>query len=495
MSRYRKFTTICGAAVFALGLAACGGGSSGPNADQQAALEQGERDAATVTALRNQIEELAESLGVDAADVGDEIAALQNEVNRLQGIVTARMNAEEEADRKAMSAKAKALRKAIMDTAGSTVTVVSGRINIAVNDASGAALTGEDIPSGLTSLAKQSASPAALGKWMGENYMKDTGTGATKITASARTYSNPSDAKPILFASEAGEAAHGLTRATTTTPRGDYAVTAASASRIGGFPSTGTSSYDEDDTVTGTFMGAPGTYKCIASAGCSVLAAGTAGFTVTDGDWTFTPSGGAMVQQKDAAYLQFGWWVRQDKDGATHADAFYRTMGVTALTSGVINSAALVGKATYDGSAAGKFAISDPLRPANDDAGHFTADVELMADFKTADSTLSGTIDNFRLNDGSTDPGWSVELQKAMVDTTNGNTFTTAATPDDDQTVWSIDGRKGATSGAWEGQMYDEAIGAADDDSNVPTTVVGRFSSNIGTTHEMVGAFGATKRP
>ena len=113
-----------------------------------------------------------------------------------------------------------------------------------------------------------------------------------------------------------------------------------------------------------------------------------------------------------------------------------------------------------------------------------------MADFKATASTLSGTIDNFRLNDGSDDPGWSVELQKAMFDN-DGDKFMTNATPDGDQTVWSIGGNKGAASGKWEAQMYDEDT---KDGSNVPTSVVGSFMSTIGTTHEMVGAFGATKK-
>ena len=202
-----------------------------------------------------------------------------------------------------------------------------------------------------------------------------------------------------------------------------------------------------------------------------------------------------MVQMRDASYLQFGWWIRKDKDGPTHAGVIYGSGGTTALTattSTTIDSTALVGPAKYVGKAAGKFAISDALRPAYDNAGHFTADAELNADFKPTGSTLDGIIDNFRLNDGSDDPGWSVELQKAPFNAT-GSTFGTATTSTGDRTVWTIDGNKGASSGSWEAQMFDEAVGPANDDSNVPTSVVGSFSSNHQRTHEMVGAFGATK--
>ena len=308
----------------------------------------------------------------------------------------------------------------------------------------------------------------------------------------------------MFLDTEAGEAIHSLIRATVGTATGDYALGGsadatgdpAASTDIGGFPATGTESYDNTDTVSGTYLGASGTYTCVLDAGCMAAAAGAAGTDLTAG-WTFTPNAGAMLQQEDSAYLQFGWWVRMDKDGPTHAGAFYSSSAteLAAVTETVINTGALVGEATYTGKAAGKFAISDPLRPANDDAGHFTADAMLTADFKDAStdntnqSTLSGTIDNFRLNDGSENPGWSVALQETMfVDA--DDKFMTAATPDDDQTVWSIGDGSGAASGAWEAQLYDEA---ADDGSNVPTTVIGSFSSGIGTTHSMVGAFGANK--
>ena len=62
-------------------------------------------------------------------------------------------------------------------------------------------------------------------------------------------------------------------------------------------------------------------------------------------------------------------------------------------------------------------------------------------------------------------------------------------------TVWSIDGKSAAASGTWSGQMYDEKPGdpPPGDSSNIPTTVTGTFQSQFGSTHSMVGAFGATK--
>ena len=89
MTRYRKITTICCAAVFALGLAACGGGGNdGLNTSQEQEL-QDERDAAEaqVAELQEQIAALAEALGVEPEDVGDGVDDLRAEVDRLQGLV------------------------------------------------------------------------------------------------------------------------------------------------------------------------------------------------------------------------------------------------------------------------------------------------------------------------------------------------------------------------------------------------------------------------
>ena len=412
---------------------------------------------------------------------------------QLSGAKSARKTAMDDADemkRKATTATAKALRAAIM--AGEDGATISAdqdwRETIPVLS------TGDDATIAIP--LKKGDSPGSLGSWSGQDYAGMIGSGDAKTTGMTRVYSNPGATKNILFISEAGESIHGWSAATGA-PAGDYTVVTTSASQqmaVGGFPTTGTKTYDEDDTVDGSFMGAPGTYKCTADAGCSAIA-GTDSINLGDG-WTFTPSSGAMVQMRDASYLQFGWWIRKDKDGPTHAGVIYGSGGTTALTattSTTIDSTALVGPAKYVGKAAGKFAISDALRPAYDNAGHFTADAELNADFKPTGSTLDGIIDNFRLNDGSDDPGWSVELQKAPFNAT-GSTFGTATdSTGGDRTVWTIDGNKGASSGSWEAQMFDEAVGPANDDSNVPTSVVGSFSSNHQRTHEMVGAFGATK--
>ncbi len=516
--RTMKHWAIAAMTATALALAGCGGGGSGPASmmeestptpAQLATTASGlldtaktavdavmdDSDAATVTTAEMAV--AAAETAVMAASESDDHAALSQRLGTLQGSLTAKkssrqtaMNNAAEAADKATTATAKALKKAI-DLVGVAPAVTTATIPAFDLDGAGdGSVTSTAIP------LKKGDSAGSLGDWDGTDYAGMVGTGTAKTTGMYRRYSNQEEAKSVSFASEAGEAVHELPRYTFSTPAGDYALTGDGTSaadpevstEIGGFPTTGTHDYEEDDTVTGTYMGGAGTYKCVADA-CTSNAEGAAGIDLSAG-WTFTPSGGSMVQDKDDAYLHFGWWIRKDsKDDPTHAGVLYGMMNATLVDSTTINSDVLIGPARYIGKAAGKFAVSDPLRPGEDNAGHFTANAELMADFKETESTLGGTIDTFRLNDGSADPGWSVELQKAMFDDTD-NAFKTADTPTGDQTVWSIGGNKGAAAGSWEAQMYDDK---AADDTNEPQSVVGSFNAAISSTHSMVGAFGAER--
>ena len=511
MKSIDKFVLVLVASL-ALLLAGCGGGSSSNTGDDnmdmdmsgpqktalmnahatlqravnalvgEATQDEVNTANAAATGLQNAINAATDVAASDLTMYRDALTNANNAIATAQNLLATQGNKE-------MTAMAKALKAAIDAPRGAVVVTptsipVFDPDNDSTTDNNTAAIT-----------LKKGASVGSLGSWTGTDYAGEAGTGDAKTTGMVRAYSNHEAAKSHSFTSEAGEAIHGLQHATTTV-RGDYALSGTDAttdpdvsSEIGGFPTTGEESYDEDDTVTGTYMSAAGTYKCVAATGCTSNAEGADGIDLSGG-WTFTPSANAMVLQKDASYLQFGWWVRKDKDGPTHAGVFYRSAGATALTAddGTITNT-ITGKATYAGSAAGKFAVSDPLRPASDNSGHFTADAELMADFKGTDGAdLSGTIDNFRLNDGSDDPGWSIALQKPTAAVTNGE-FGRAG---DAGTVWSIGGVKTAASGAWEARMYDDKP-AASSPNNTPDSVTGTFSSSIGSTHSMVGAFGAEK--
>ena len=494
MSRYRKLTTICCAAVFALGLAACGGGSSGPTADQQAAIDE-------VETLRMQIAALAEKLGVEPENVGDGVDALRAEVDRLQGIETDQMEANKEAARKAMAAKGKALYGKLNPR--STIAVTDGKINITAEDATGTALSTQ--PTGLTGLAKQDTAVAALGNWKGADYMRSTGTGAAKVTATARVYSNTAAPKAVLFEHRSNPS--GLTAPTSGNAYTIDGANLTSNSRIAGpsFPTAGTRTYSQDERkFAGTYRGASGTYSCTAG-DCTAAPGSTGGITLV-GTWTFTPAPSATVQMADTRYLQFGWWLREAATGPTHASVFYRMVAPstdTTSTTGV--GGALTGSAKYAGKAAGKFAINNPL--GNDsDAGHFTANAMLNAKFgATTDANtngVTGMIDGFRLNDGSTDPGWSLSLKRARWDGTNlyslgVNPVGSADTADDGlisgaAVEWSIGGTAApGQTGSWRAQLFDDN---ANDGSTAPTVAGGTFEAGFGGTHKIVGAFGAEKQ-
>ncbi len=263
-------------------------------------------------------------------------------------------------------------------------------------------------------------------------------------------------------------------------------------------PSTGNSF-----TTRGYYDGAPGEYRCVTA--CSSTNDGSGAPSRLDGTWFFKPDAGAMVHQPDANYLYYGWWVSKDKDGKpTAASAFTGTVGT--LTSGwtgayesLTGADALTGSATYAGNAAGKFAMTNAL-DGTGNGGHFTADANLTAKFSGTGAGVTGTIDNFRLNDGTEDPGWSVELGLATLgsDGAFASRIDDASTTDVNEAtmpVWSINGNKAAAAGTWSGTMYDEMPGNAPsgDGSNIPTTVTGKFYSEFSNIGRMVGAFGANK--
>ena len=491
MSRYRKITAICCAAVFAFSLAACGGGSDGPNADQQAAIEQGKKDAATVAELQMEIAALRETLGLDPdADLGDSVEGLQAELSTLK-----QQQADEAAKeaQKTRSDTAKALKAAIdRITSPPDGVTLPTEIPTWTNAAPATIPIIPEIGTTGATVAitlKKGDSVGSLAGWSGMDYAgTEAATGAAaKNTGMVRVYSNQEAPKRVTFGGEAGNAIHGLSAAAGA-PVGDYTVALANNANIksAALPASGvTTLTGAARTFTGTFMDATGTYSCTGSGAtdCQISKDGIVGAT---GTWTFNPAPGAMLLQQDADYVQFGWWIRKDKDGPTHVGVFQRGSGLGETGSEFAALSAyptdLSGKATYTGAAAGKFAVSNPIQPAHDSAGHFTADVELNANF-TGDSTstMSGMVDNFRLNDGNTDPGWGVEFKETVIATTTWN---------GGMTVWSIGGNKSADSGSWTASIYDDKAGP----NNTPDSVAGTFNSSIGTTHSMVGAFGASKQ-
>ncbi len=505
------------------------------------ALEQAQKDK----------DELAKKV----ADLQKQIADLRaaQEKADKEREEAAQKKAEEER-MKAMAAAGKALQAALgANPLGNIAAPSLTPAGLMVDAIAGAGSLPSSTDPDPVTLEAVKGSEGTLGDWKSMEYAhSDMGT---KITNNAMVYTNQGKPTEKPFATgasfKAGGASDGAdtelsTVDTVPSTLGEYNATSrtlalGAVSYAGGvdikgdgFPTAGTTNYTPPDGSTenliqGTYQGAPGRYRCIGT--CSATATTGGGVTLT-GTWFFIHNTGATTSKPDANYLFFGWWLSKDKNGdPTAASAFTGKVGLfnpDSATPPVETPLALnsitTGSATYTGVAAGKFAINDPLNGG--DAGHFTADAELTAKFgAAAGAGVTGTIDNFMANDKAVP--WSVALNNnTLVQDDTGTDGAAIADPavaadpgsragsnlsatggitsapnyawtDGNEsltTVWSIDGNAAAASGRWGAQMYDELPGTVaeeGDGSNVPTSVTGVFQSMFGSTHTMVGGFGA----
>jgi len=234
--------------------------------------------------------------------------------------------------------------------------------------------------------------------------------------------------------------------------------------------------------VSGSYHGVSGTYSCATTADTACTAAVAAeGFTLGGGTagWTFRPSNAdaRVMDSADTIYASYGWWIHKAaNDGGFTASAFVSDVGEVPNAAGITN---LMGTATYTGGAAGKYALRSSTGGTND-AGHFTANATLEADFN--DDMITGTINGFRGADGES-RDWSVELMASGVGDT-GIILGSDGTGDQMMTVWTIGETGGVASGGWQGTLQDNG------DDNVPKVGTGTFYSTFGEAGKMVGAFG-----
>lgn len=471
-----------------------------------------------VTAAQEKID--AAKAAIEEAEhlTDDEKTIETAKVAAAQGTVTVAKNANDKAARmaelekqrkaeekaKEMAAAGKALHRALTMNPLAFLTATNadtingaGLMVAAAADVLDGDNTVDDVP---LPRMKAGASAGMLGGWKGMNYADmDRGT---KVTNLAVVYTNqgaptsvPFDAAVTTDIYTAANRSLAFSTSHTADPRIKASM----------FPTSGTKTYSpnapggDEVSFPGTYNGASGTYVCDTggtAGGCGATF-NSAGISLTSGTWTFVHPKGAMTSEPDRNYLYFGWWLRKDKDGMpTHASAFHGMEGT--VTAPTVNLDTIDGSATYVGKAAGKFALSN-LLDGTGDAGHFTADATLEAKFGSgASAGITGMIDNFMANDKSVP--WSVSLHRAGwgaagAITAPADNAATAAVDEGRATTWSIDGNSASASGTWSGQTYDEAAtGAADDGSNVPTTVIGTFQSEFGSIGRMVGGFGATKQ-
>ena len=274
----------------------------------------------------------------------------------------------------------------------------------------------------------------------------------------------------------------------------------------------------------GSVMNIPGTFSCTtdvtADAACGVPdrhSDGTVDATPFENEdppttgWMFVPVDPlARIPGADANYLVFGWWLMKDAGGMPDSYGPIATaIGMVVVDeSNNATGAALTGTATYEGGAAGKYALPSPTDDTYE-GGHFTAMATITADFDADLSTggtndfsgiaLSGMIDNFMTGD-TPRPNWMVKLMADSQKDSPGlqplaNLFsaaTSALRPADNHelaTEWSM-GTAVKIPGTWRPTFY---YGAEPDGPDVPPmAVVGTFNA-MGDAGKLEGAFGAMK--
>jgi hypothetical protein len=256
--------------------------------------------------------------------------------------------------------------------------------------------------------------------------------------------------------------------------------------------------------VKGMFDGVPGTFLAVTNAvDVTVDDDGNATWA-TDSTLTFKPdSATATVMMKDANYVSLGWWLRTDMDMDGNLEAVMAWVASSAegadyAAGDKLNG--LQGKATFMGIAAGKYAIMTPASVntgASYEAGHFTADAELVADFETAtdDGTMTGTISDFE-QDGMSLGDWMVQLAEGF-DTGDDEEFDATMGKDIGATgalaiETTRNGARGTFGdaevfGTWQARFSDNSR-----NDEMPGSIGGEFA--LGAENDlvrMIGAFGA----
>ena len=468
MSRYRKITTICCAAVFALGLAACGGGDDG--------ISTSERDAAVADAvakeramLQARIDELEERLGIEGEnDPGDDVADLQAQIDDLEQKLKDKQDAEAEAADMANRAKLNKLAKGI---------------GVAADDLSGT-VTRASASRAKPKDAMDGDAPHAISGWNGSSYSTKTVT-TVVYNDKAADSSSPFNKRFTISADDDAT-------------KGKVVLVAAMHGKLIDIPGLPThASHDGVDIgsvngVRGTLAGAGGTFTSQSGTVSVGISAEDGSPTWETGNLLFEPdSATATVMMPDSTYMNLGWWLTEEESGGD------LTVKVAAWAKGAeytnSNFDALIGKATFEGVAVGKYTH----KSVNDiNGGHFNADAMLVMDFDGADAgNLRGTIDNFMQDGESIGDGWKVELGLAATTAGDPSTFnpmtgavmTATGVEDIPSGAMGTFGNQ-KTLGTWDAMFVDNTR-----NDGMPGGVTGQF--HIGEASHpinMVGAFAAS---
>ena len=259
-----------------------------------------------------------------------------------------------------------------------------------------------------------------------------------------------------------------------------------------------TTGKDEAKEVDGYYNGAKGTYRCDGTAECMVTIGTVEGKLVINGmsaGWIFTPAEGATSDVADSSYLHYGFWLKKttDEDGVLTYNEVETFAGASVDASA--NVTAVQGTASYTGDAVGVY-VHNVLSDGggmieSSTSGHFKADASLTATFAQIApelpnagsippsllNTITGTINNFDLS-GDEANDWSVNLAKGMI-APNADTF-------------SGDAHGGGTAGTYSGTFHGD-VAEVGDVVPQPSAVVGEFNANF-SNGSVAGGFGANKQ-
>ena len=501
MSLHGKLTAVLCALALALGLAACGGGSGIARLSIDTAEDQRKAISRAIQTARSAVRALGDDASeAELAAAADAIEAARKAVPDADALRASerRMHADtvsqlkqDLASARSRIAPAQDLRRREMVTeartltaafAGPRITEIGAMVRHETPPVMSGTVPGTPAVS-VVDLATAAAGASTVEGWKRGRYTaadKDAGTADTVVL-----YTNIAPPGSRSFSGEGGKYGEDVLDGEGNLPiagNTDTALIAASGFPSG--PGIRTHELGADGTVPveGLFDGAPGAYVCAPADGgtCTSSIRSGGGYDLTGG-WKFVPAAGARVLEPDGEYQYFGLWLRELGDVYT-LGAFHD--GAGGAVDEFADLAALQGRASYRGPAAGKFAILRQLGEA--EAGDFTATATLAVDFGdgTAPGTVTGAVDGFMVGGEAKD--WEVALGSAAIGTHG------AISPGGGKTAltrWTIGDTAAETTATWSGRFHDADL------DRTPVVATGRFDAVHGAIGRMTGAFGTTRQP
>ena len=251
----------------------------------------------------------------------------------------------------------------------------------------------------------------------------------------------------------------------------------------------------DEDAFKGTYDGAAGEFECTHDTMCTLTINAGGTVTAATGGWTFAPVKGETVDELDADYLWFGYWLQTAaNDDGTSTYSFQSDSGGS-MPYATTHLPAVMGSAKYVGAAGGMYMQKNvnpdgSFDPATGvaESGKFTATATLNANFRgtivaEADhDTISGVISDFM--DGERDLGWTATLMEVdfTADIDAGTSKFSGLTEGNDSKL---------DHGVWTGAFYDNAVSDPPVDNNQPFGVAGEFNAHFTNGHAH-GAYGAS---